>query len=186
MGKLLPILLALLGLGGGIGAGLMLKPPESHDAGEGEAAGGAGHETDPGAESGADPGAHGAEGEASPPDMAAGEVAQAGEEEEFVRLNNQFVIPVVQEGRVVALVVMSISLQVHAGTSEAVFAREPKLRDEFLQVLFAHANAGGFDGTFTSAGNLRALRQALLEAASSVLGERVTDVLILDIMRQDS
>lgn len=176
MGKVLPILLALLGLGGGIGAGLMLKPPESHDSGED---GGEGT-------SETDAAAHGAEDAAPPPDMDAGEVAPAGEEQEFVRLNNQFVVPVVRDARVTALVVMSISLQIHAGTSETVFAREPKLRDEFLQVLFAHANAGGFDGTFTSAGNLRALRQALREAASSVLGASVSDVLIIEMMRQDS
>lgn len=179
MGKLLPVILALLGLGGGIGAGLMLKPPaDQHVTGAEEAAGGEDQEA------GTD--GHGAEDAAPPADLAPGGVAQTGEELEFVRLNNQFVVPVVQEGRVAALVVMSISLQVHAGSSEIVFTREPKLRDEFLQVLFAHANAGGFDGTFTAAGNLRALRQALREAASTALGEIVTDVLIIEMMRQDT
>lgn len=177
MGKLLVLVMALSGLGAGVGAGLMLRPPDSHATGDAGAPGADGH--------GAEPGAHGADAAMPSADLPPGGVEQAGEDQEFVRLNNQFVVPVVREGRVAALVVMSVSLQVQAGTSEAVFSREPKLRDEFLQVLFAHANAGGFDGTFTSAGNLRALRQALREAASSALGDGVSDVLIIDMMRQD-
>ena len=68
---------------------------------------------------------------------------------EYVKLNNQFVVPVVEDGRVAAMVVLSLSLEVEAGNTEAVYQREPKLRDAFLQVLFDHANVGGFCGSFT-------------------------------------
>lgn len=105
---------------------------------------------------------------------------------EYVKLNNQFVIPVVEDGAVSALVVLALSLEVKTGGTEAVFAAEPKLRDVFLQVLFDHANAGGFKGSFTDASNLVVLRQALKEAAMQVLGDAVKDVLIVDIARQDS
>ena len=105
---------------------------------------------------------------------------------EYVKLNNQFVIPVVESGQVAALVVVSLSLEVTAGSTETVFAREPKLRDVFLQVLFDHANAGGFRGSFTDGSNLIVLRQVLKEVAMQVLGDMVGDVLIVDIARQDS
>ncbi len=106
---------------------------------------------------------------------------------DYVKLPNQFVVPVMEGGRVGSLVVLALSLEVPAGATEAVFAREPKLRDEFLRVLFDHANTGGFRGTFTDGGTLVALRRALLEAARKVLGpEAVFDVLITDIVRQDS
>ena len=105
---------------------------------------------------------------------------------EYVKLNNQFVIPVVESGQVAALVVVSLSLEVTAGSTETVFAREPKLRDVFLQVLFDHANAGGFRGSFTDGSNLIVLRQALKEVAMQVLGDMVSDILIVDIARQDS
>lgn len=105
---------------------------------------------------------------------------------EYVKLNNQFVIPVVEAGQVSALVVLSLSLEVTTGSSETVFDREPKLRDVFLQVLFDHANAGGFRGSFTDASNLVVLRQALKEVAMQVMGDMVKDVLITDIARQDS
>ena len=85
---------------------------------------------------------------------------------DYVKLNNQFVVPVVEDGRVVSMVILSMSLEVTAGSTEAVFAKEPKLRDAFLQVLFDHANAGGFKGSFTDGSNLVMLRRALLETRS--------------------
>lgn len=106
---------------------------------------------------------------------------------EYVKLPSQFVIPVMEGGRVGSLVVLTLSLEVPAGGTEAVFAREPKLRDVFLRVLFDHANAGGFRGTFTDGSTLVALRRALLEAARGAMGaEGVFDILITDIVRQDS
>ena len=164
MKMLLPLLLGLVGLAGGIGAGIALKPAPSPD----EMSAAADHEADM----------------PTPEDPAGEEVDEA--DLEYVKLNNQFVVPVVTDGRVTSLVVMSISLQVGTGSREAVFSREPKLRDSFLQVLFDHANVGGFNGTFTTSNNLRALRAALLEAAQSVMGDTVSDILIIDMMRQDT
>ncbi len=125
------------------------------------------------------------------PDAAAEAHAEAEPEEpevppEYVKLTNQFVIPVLQDGRIDAMVILSINLEVTAGSTEAVFAQEPKLRDAFLQVLFDHANAGGFRGSFTDGANMINLRTALHEVASEVLGDMVKDILIVDIGRQDS
>jgi hypothetical protein len=167
--KLLPILLALVGLGAGAGAGFFLRPvPEAED----HAA-----DTVDGAHEPAD--AHAAEDEG-----AEAEDAEGGPE--YVKMNNQFVIPVVERSRVAAMVVLSLSLEVEPGNTEAVYQREPKLRDAFLQILFDHANTGGFSGTFTDGSNLVVLRNSLKEAAVQVLGKAVTDVLITDIARQDS
>jgi polyisoprenoid-binding protein YceI len=101
-------------------------------------------------------------------------------------MNNQFVVPVVEQGRVDAMVVLAISLEVEAGNTETVYQLEPKLRDAFLQVMFDHANVGGFSGTFTDGSNLIVLRTNLKEAAAMILGTVVRDVLITDIARQDS
>lgn len=151
--KLIPILLALVGLGAGLGAGLFLRPPPEEKAVAAEDE-------------------HAAEEEKLPPD--------------YVKLNNQFVVPILEAGKVVSLVVLSLSLEVEAGNTEAVYSREPKLRDAFLQVLFDHANTGGFRGSFTDGSNLVVLREALTEKAIGVLGSIVTDVLITEIARQDS
>lgn len=174
--KLLPVLLALGGLGAGLGAGLTLRPPQPGGEEDGTGAG-TGHENG------------GKANEASGHDTGKTEEhAAVGEgATEFVKLNNQFVVPVVEDGRVGSLVILSLSLQVPTGTTNAVYAREPKLRDRLLQVMFDHANTGGFRGTFTETAPMLALRRALLETAQSVLGaDAVSDVMIVDIVRQDS
>jgi flagellar FliL protein len=163
--KLLPILLALIGLGGGVGAGLVLRPSVEHEADAGEA---------PPKE-----GEHSEAGDAE-------EAEQVEGAPEYVKMNNQFVVPVVEDGRVASMVVLSLSLEVAAGSTEAVYQREPKLRDVFLSVLFDHANVGGFSGSFTDGANLVVLRTNLKEAAALILGTVVSDVLITDIARQDS
>ncbi|MCR9127629.1 MAG: flagellar basal body-associated FliL family protein [Rhodobacteraceae bacterium] len=116
----------------------------------------------------------------APPEV----VADTGAAPEFARMNNQFVVPVVSDNGMEALVVMAISLEVMAGHTSKVHSREPKLRDAFLRVLFDHANIGGFDGAFTRAENMNALRRALVDTARSVVGPEIRDVLILDIARQ--
>lgn len=108
------------------------------------------------------------------------------EDREFVRLNNQFVIPIVTETRVAALVVLSIAIETKIGQSDVVYAREPKLRDLFLEALFDQASLGRFSGEFANPANLRPLRDELTIIARRVLGEDVSDVLITDLARQDA
>ncbi len=157
MRKLLPLLLALLGLLAGLGAGLALRPADDPAAGTEAAA-----------------------------ETATPVAPQPAEPGEFVPLSNHFVVPLVEGGRVRSLVVVSLSLEVDPGSAAAVRGLEPKLRDLFLQVLFDHANAGGFGGAFTAASPMNSLRSALREAAAGVLGPALRDTLIVDIMRQDS
>lgn len=166
IGKLLPVLLVIIGTGGGVGAGLFLKPAPEEKAME----------------------AHSDELEHEV--VASDDMHKAGSEEnqeeiEYVKLNNQFLVPVVADQLIESLVVMSLSIEVSAGQSEMIYAREPKLRDAFLQVLFDHANIGGFRGEFTSAKNLDVLRTALTEVAQKIAGDTVSGILITDIARQD-
>lgn len=161
---LLPIILLLAGVGSGVGAGLVLKPQEVAE--------------DPALQNCSDPETMTQAETPAPP-------AETGPRE-YARMNNQFVIPIVEDGLVAALVVMSLNLEVTAGSQSAIFAAEPKLRDRFLQVMFDHANIGGFSGNFTTGTNMRALRNELLRAARAVSGDQVTDVLVIDIVRQDS
>jgi len=119
-------------------------------------------------------------------DPAAAAAEQPRERPEYVKLNSQFVIPIVEAGRVAAMVVMTLSLEVTPGSAETVYAVEPKLRNALLQVMFDHANVGGFRGSFTDGANLTLLRKTLLEAARTAAGPMILDVLIADIARQDS
>jgi hypothetical protein len=167
--KLLPVILALVGTGAGVGAGLMLMPEKTETASAVECVptGDGMHHT---AEEVPEPVDDGL-----PP-----------EGREFVKMSNQFVVPIMSSERVTGLVVASLSIEINSGGTELVYAREPKLRDVFLQVMFDHANIGGFDGAFTAGERMDILRSALLDAARSVLGKDVSEVLITEIARQDA
>lgn len=174
MRLLLPVILLLLGMGLGVGAGFFLQPsPEVAQTPEVTQA------ISPCGEP-----------EGDPDSVLAAISAQNSvipqSEREYAKLSNQFIVPVVAEGRVSALVLLSLSIEVSAGSKGLVAEYEPKLRDVFLQVLFNHANLGGFAGSFTSTTNMRDLRNALRLAAHEVMADRVIDVLIVDLVRQDT
>jgi hypothetical protein len=166
-GLLVPVVALAVGLGIGAGGAILTKssPPEGSAGTSGGAEGTEGTATTAGKP--APP---------PPPD----------EVTEFAPIGNQFVVPVLREGRVHALVLVSITLEVAEGSTAEVFSIEPRLRDAFLQVLFDHANAGGFDDRFTQADRMSLLRQALGEAAERMLGPLLRDVLIVDIVRQEA
>lgn len=160
--KLLPVVLLVLGAAAGAGAGMFLRPAAT--------------EVSTGAT---------VVKKDAPMSFVAEKSKKPVSDYEYVKLNNQFVVPVVNGDRISALVVLSLSLEVPAGSKEAVYAKEPKLRDSFLQVLFDHANIGGFDGAFTNANNLAVLRNALQEVAQKDVGDNVSDVLIVEIAKQN-
>ncbi len=167
MKKLLPIVFLLVGLGAGVGAGVMMggKPPEVSEADQS-------HE-----DAKLDAAEHETKAEASHEDVT---------ENDYLRLTKQFVVPLVAQDRVEGLVTVSLSLEATPGNSDAFYAKEPKLRDAFLQVLFDHANMGGFNGAFTRPENLEVLRGALSEVAKREMGDEIHGVLISDIARQDT
>ncbi|PCJ73780.1 MAG: flagellar basal body-associated protein FliL [Rhodobacteraceae bacterium] len=168
MSKILPIVIVLIGLGVGAGAGIFLRPAamppadgcqdDGYDSCDKQVA----DDTDPT--------------EATEPDP---------DNVYYVKLSRQFVVPVVKDGRVSSMVVMSLSIETTPTVGDVVFAREPKLRDALLGVMFLHANSGGFDGQFTSGEAMKDLRGSLLEAAREVIGGDVYSVLVTDILRQD-
>lgn len=176
---LIPLVMLLLGVGGGVGAAIMLAPAPAEDEhaegvddpADGETEGDMSDEAD-----------HADEEQA---EQITDEVDPDKGAVEFLDLSNQFIIPIVVDGRVAGIVVMSISLEVTEGTIAGVNLLEPKIRDKFLQVLFNHANNGGFSGNFTDFRYLQSLKDELLRNARLVTGGDVTDVLILDLVRQD-
>ncbi|RLJ41187.1 flagellar basal body-associated protein FliL [Litoreibacter meonggei] len=160
MGAVLPVVLLILGVGAGIGAGFALRPiPPVDDS------------TDV---------------DVSEQHSQMKAVSKTPESElSYVKINNQFVVPVIKQDRVSALVVLSLSLETLASETSAVYDREPKLRDAFLQVLFDHAYLGGFDGVYTAPPAMDTLRRSLLSSARKIAGPTISDVLITDIIRQD-
>ena len=173
MKKLMPLLIALLGLGAGVGAGIMLKPAPEALASEATC------ET---------PDEHGA---CPPEDPLApaphGETKTPAADLAYVPIEKSFVVPVFAGEKVKAMVVVSLSVETETEAAPAVQALVPRLRDTFLKVMFRHANSGGFDGSFTGGRKMDDLKSALLQAAREVMGEMpVEEVLITEIARQDT
>lgn len=168
--KLLPVIFAVAGLGGGAAAGHFLKAPEAAKMPPDEMAGKK-VEQDSATKQYEETHAGAIDGPISNAD--------------YVKLNKQFVVPIVDGDRVGSLIVISMALEADQGVSDQIFAFEPKLRDEFLSVLFKHAQSGGFSGVFTADQPMHDLRASLLYAAQRVLGRSVRAVLVTDIVRQD-
>ena len=172
MKLLLPILLAIFGLVGGAGAGWYLKPiPE------------------PVAEPCLD-----AEGNPQDPAACAPEIdphavedapADGPDASEFITLDRQFIVPIVEDDTVAAMMVLTLNLEVAPNSVENAFRNEPKLRDGLLRALFEHAYTGGFNGDFTADHVVRELRANLLKAGREILGSDLRNVLIADMIRQD-
>lgn len=166
---ILPIVLALVGTGAGVGAAIFLGP--SKEPAETHAEADAGHED-----------------AAAEPAKAKADTHSADEpvgEEAYIKMHNQFVVPLVRDDRMTGMVVMSIALQATQADRDTVLRHEPKLRDAFLKVMFNHANMGGFEGNFTESKPMGLLYSALLTKAQEVVGPKVSEVLILELARQD-
>lgn len=163
MKKLLPIILLLVGIGGGVGAGLALRPDPAPAETTAVAEG------DDHAEK-----AEKKDKEDGPP-----------KGREYVKMVDQFVVPVVNDKSVSSLILVTLTLEAESGNSEKIFQAEPRIRGALLQAMFDHANLGGFNGAFTNSSRLDRLRETFLEVVQHTFGEEITDVLIVQITRQD-
>lgn len=174
---LLPILI-LLGAGAGVAAGLALQPaPEAEiEAAEMGPCG-----DDPNKDDHAKKDSESKESSKDEKDIRPDDISF-----QYVKLNNQFIIPIIRKDVVTSVAIIALSLEVESGTTDAVYAVEPRLRDAFLQALFDHASVGGFDGDFATTENLLRIRKSLKRSAKAILGTIINDVLILDIARQDN
>lgn len=102
----------------------------------------------------------------------------------FIDMERKFVVPLVRGNRVRSLVVVDLRLEVPAGGESRALALKPKIRDAFLDTLYAMAVAGAFDGDLYSNNVQDEMRARLLEAARRVLQD-ASAILIGELLRQD-
>lgn len=164
MKLLIPLLLALAGLAAGAGAGWYMRPPPP-----------------PAASAAPENGAEGAAGMAH-----AATPRPESTSSETLPMTGQFLVPLVAGGGMHAVVVIGLALELPTDHGVTLSRHEARLRAGFLQALFDHANLGGFEGVFTSGENLLNLRRRLRDIAREELGDTVRDVLITELMRQES
>ena len=80
---------------------------------------------------------------------------------------------------------VDLRLEVTASGESRGLALKPKLRDAFLDTLYAMAVAGAFDGDLYSNNVQHEMRARLLEAARGVLQDDASAILIAELLRQD-
>ncbi|NOX94412.1 MAG: hypothetical protein GXP04_04755 [Alphaproteobacteria bacterium] len=102
-----------------------------------------------------------------------------------MKFSRQFIVPVIRTNNVNALVVIDINIELLANATEKAYTREPKIRDALLSALLRLSNEGAFGDQLLNQQNIEHIREQLLTAAQSILGDSATDILILSIARQD-
>lgn len=103
----------------------------------------------------------------------------------YVKFSRQFIVPVITSSAVQSLVVLDVSLEVSSSSTETIYSQEPKIRDLLLTTLLNLSNEQIFSGDFLDQDNIELIRERLLSAAQSFLGDEVNNILILSISRQD-
>ena len=104
---------------------------------------------------------------------------------EFLKFKRQFVVPVIGEDRVDALVLLNIGISLSGDMKTELYQLEPKFRDAFMRELLGMSNAGYFNDELTNPQTYEVLRETLLRAAKDIEEKGVKDILILDFARQD-
>ena len=103
----------------------------------------------------------------------------------YLKFKRQFVVPVMDRGKIDALVIMNLNIELDKDAPSNVYNMEPKLRDAIMRELLTLSSENIFGENLTSAESYQTLRSTLLRASKSVVTEGVRDILILDIARQE-
>jgi len=103
----------------------------------------------------------------------------------YIKFKRQFVVPVMTRGKIEALVIMNLNLELNSDAPSNAYSLEPKLRDAITRELLALSNQGIFGDNLTSAESYENIRKTLLSACEQILPEGIQDILILDIARQE-
>lgn len=109
----------------------------------------------------------------------------SGDNVSYMKFKRQFVVPVMRKGKIDALVIMNLNLELNEKAPDNVYSLEPKLRDAITRELLSLSNNDVFGDSLTSAETYETLRATLLTAAKEVMPEGIRDVLILDVARQE-
>lgn len=108
-----------------------------------------------------------------------------GGQTDFIKFKRQFVVPVLKDNAVDALILINLALEVPASERDNMFRLEPRFRDAFIRELLQLSDDGYFDQELTSSDTYEILRETLSRAADDVSDGGVNKILILDLSRQD-
>ena len=103
----------------------------------------------------------------------------------YYKFTREFVVPIVRNGRVSSLVILNLNLEADASMGRKLYDMEPKLRDNIMTTLITLSNDGTTFESMTSVKNYESIRSLVLQNLGSVVKEGITNVLIVDLAKQD-
>jgi flagellar basal body-associated protein FliL len=103
----------------------------------------------------------------------------------YYRFSREFIVPLIDNGRVSSLVILNINLEVDSAASQNLFSMEPALRDNIMTTLITLSNDGRTFESISSIENYESLRAMILMNLKKLVPTGINNVLILDMARQD-
>lgn len=103
----------------------------------------------------------------------------------YFKFSREFVVPIMADGSVRALVILHIQLEVDSDIESSLFSMEPKLRDNIMTTLIEISHNGKLFDNLTDPEAYESIRALVLEGLREVTSEGIENVLIVDFARQD-
>lgn len=103
------------------------------------------------------------------------------EETAYFKFSRQFVAPVVIGGDPKAMLILDVMIELAPDAGDAIYAKEPKLRDAVLQALLAQSANGQLSEMLAKPELLEATRGAVLERVRNVIGDDAQSILLMDV-----
>lgn len=103
----------------------------------------------------------------------------------YYKFSREFVVPLIENGRVSSLVILNINLEIDASASGKLFSMEPALRDNIMTTLISLANDGRTFQTLSNIESYESMRALVLMNLRKSVPDGIRNVLILDMARQD-
>lgn len=125
------------------------------------------------------------EAKASKPDKKDGKEGDAAPAVIYYKFTREFVVPIISNGRVSSLVILNLNLEADASMERKLYDMEPKLRDNIMTTLITLSNDGATFESMTSVKNYESIRSTVLQNLASVVKDGITNVLIVDLAKQD-
>lgn len=103
----------------------------------------------------------------------------------YFKFSREFVVPIMSDGSVRALVILHIQLEVDSEIASSLFSMEPKLRDNIMATLIEISHDGKLFDNLTDPEAYESIRALVLEGLREVKSEGIENILIVDFARQD-
>ncbi len=103
----------------------------------------------------------------------------------YYKFSREFVVPIMRGGQVKSLVILHISLEADSSTTEKLFSEEPKLRDNIMTTLIGLSNDGRTLERPTEVSNYETIRAMVLMNLQDAISDKIKNVLIVDVAKQD-